>query len=157
MATYPMPNEKKVLGILENLFDGIVVAPGKSFELVEAKSMVGVYVNDGGQPVAACATDLALSAVAGSALSMLPTPVCKEAVTSGTLTDSMKENLKEIMNIFSRLLMDDFSAHLKLSSMHPARGLPRPAAMMLLEVRNRAHFKITVPRYGSGYLSVMSV
>ena len=151
-----MPSSEKVSTMLEALFDGLVVKPGKAFELVEARSMVGVYVADNGQPVAACAADFTLSAVMGSALSMLPVPVCKEAVTSGTLNDVMKENMKEIMNICSRLLMDDFSPHLKLLSMHPARGVPKAAAAMLMDVRNRAHFNLTIPRYGSGFLSVMS-
>jgi hypothetical protein len=157
VVTFPMPDANKVTAILENLFDGLAVKPGKAFELVEQKAMVGVYVSDGGQPVAACAMDLSLSAVMGSALSMLPPTVCKEAITNSMLNDSMKENLKEIMNICSRLLMDDFSAHLKLGSMHPARGLPRNAAVMLTEVHHRAHFHLSVPRYGGGYLTVMSV
>ena len=157
MLTYPMPTSEKVTAMLENLFDGLVIKPGKSFELIEARAMVGVYCADNGTPVAACATDFALSAVAGSALSMLPPPVCKDAITTGTLNDTMKENLKEIMNICSRLLMDDFSPHLKLLSMHPARGVPKAAAQMLMEVRNRAHFNLTIPRYGSGFMSVMSV
>ncbi len=143
--------------MMETLFDGLVVKPGKSFEWVESRAMVGVYVSDAGDAVAACATDFPLSAVLGSALSMLPPPVCKEALTSGVLNDVMKENLKEIMNICSRLLMDDFSPHLKLLSMHPARGLPPAATRMLLEVRNRAHFGLSLPRYGSGFLSVVSV
>ena len=157
VLTYPMPSSEKVLNMLENLFDGLVVKPGKAFELVEARAMVGIYCADNGQPVAACATDFALSAATGAALSMLPPAVCKEAITSGALNAVMKENLKEIMNICSRLLMDDFSPHLKLLSMHPARGVPKAGAAMLMDVRNRAHFNLTIPRYGSGFMSVMSV
>jgi hypothetical protein len=152
-----MPNSNKVTAILENLFEGMVVKPGRIFDLVEQKATIGVYVNDGGHPVAACAMDLPLAAALGSALSMMPPSVCKEAVTNGALSENMKENLKEIMNINSRLLMDDFSAHLKLGSVHPARGLPRNSAVMLTEVHHRAHFHITLPRYGGGYMSVMSV
>ena len=88
---------------------------------------------------------------AGGAPAPAGLPLCFRLLL-GQLARTLPELLEG-----SSTLMDDFSAHLKLSSMHPARGLPRPAAMMLLEVRNRAHFKITVPRYGSGYLSVMSV
>lgn len=157
MSTYCMPTSEKVQEMLEPLFEGLVVKPGKPFELVEARAQVGVYVADAGQAVAACAVDFPLAAVTGSALSLMSPSSCKEAISSGQLNDAMKENLKEVMNICSRLLMDETTSHLKLLSVHPARGVPRAAAVMLTQVKSRGFFSLSVPRYGSGQLSVLSI
>ena len=158
MATaYPMPDTAKVKLMLGLLFDGLDVKPGKKFEIVPPSgSWIGVYVADDGKPVAACAVDVTLAAHSAAALSMLPPAVAKDAAKTKELTDVMVANLHEIMNICSRLLMADGSAHLKLDKVYPAKAMPAPLTAMLGSVQGRVDFELNVPKYGAGTLAVLS-
>lgn len=158
MAThYPMPDTAKVKLMLGLLFDGLDVKTGKKFDIVPPSgSWVGLYVADDGKPVAACAVDVALAANSSAALSMLPPAVAKDAAKSKELTDVMVANLHEIMNICSRLLMSDGSAHLKLQKVYPSKAMPPELAALLGAAQGRVDFELNVPKYGAGTLAVLS-
>ena len=158
MATaFPMPDAAKVKSMLGMLFDGLDVKPGKKFDITAPSgSWIGLYVSDDNRPVAACVADSALAANSGAALSMLPPAVAKDAAKSKELTEVMVGNLREIMNICTRLLMQDGSAHLRLQELYPAKGLPPEAAAMLAALQGRVDFELTVPKYGPGTLAVVS-
>lgn len=158
MATaYPMPDAAKVKQMLGLLFDGLDVKPGKKFDIVPPSgSWVGMYVADDGKPVAACAVDVALAANSSAALSMLPPGTAKDAARTRELTDVMIANLQEIMNICSRLLMSDSSAHLKLGRVYPSQAMPPELTALLGAARGRIDFELNVPKYGAGTLAVLS-
>jgi hypothetical protein len=158
MATrYPLPDLAKVKLMLGLLYDGLEVKPGKKFEIAPASgAWLGLYIADDGSPVAACVADLALAAHSSAALSMLPPAVAKDAAKSKELTEVMIANLREIMNICTRLLMEEGSAHLRLDSVYPAKALPASAAKLLGAVQGRVDFELNVPKYGPGTLAVVS-
>jgi hypothetical protein len=158
MATaYPIPDTAKVKQMLGLLFDGLDVKPGKRFEIAPPSgSWIGLYVADDGRPVAACAADVALAANSSAALSMLPPATAKDAAKSKELTEVMIANLHEIMNICSRLLMSDSSAHLKLARVYPSNAMPTELTALLSAARGRGDFELNVPRYGTGTLAVLS-
>ena len=156
-TAYPMPDIAKVKTMLELLFDGLEVKAGKKFDIVPPSgSWIGLYVSDEGKPVAACAVDCALAANSSAALSMLPPGVAKDAAKSKELTDVMVANLQEIMNICSRLLMNDSSAHLKLDKVYPSKAMPPPLTALLGASHGRVDFELNVPKYGAGTLAVLS-
>jgi len=158
MATiYPLPDVPKVKTLLELLFDGLDVKPGKSFDVVSSASWIGLYVSDDGKPVAACAADTALAAHAGAALSMLPANAAKEAIKSLNFSPTMLANLQEIMNICSRLLMSEASPHLRLDSLQSSKALAPEVTTVFRSARGRIDFELTVPKYGTGTLAVMSI
>jgi hypothetical protein len=159
MATQvPMPDAAKVRSMLGMLFDGLDVKPGKKFDLTPTSgAWVGLYIGKDGTPLALCAVDAALAGYAGAALSMLPPAVAKDAVKSKDLTDVMVGNLKEIMNICSRLVMTDTSPHVRLEELHPAKAFPAGVNAVLGGQKGRVDFEINVPKYGPGTLAVLSV
>jgi hypothetical protein len=155
--TYPVPDAAKVRQMLGLLFEGLDVKPGKRFDIVPPSgSWVGMYVSDDGRPVAACAVDVALAANSSAALSMLPPGAAKDAAKAKELTDVMVANLREIMNICSRLLMTDSSAHLKLGKVYPSDAMPPELTALLGAARSRVDFELNVPKYGAGTLAVLS-
>ena len=158
MATaYPMPDAAKVKLMLGLLFDGLDVKPGKKFDIVPPSgSWIGLYVADDGKAVAACAVDVALAANSAAALSMLPPGIAKDAAKTKELTEVMVANLQEIMNICSRLLMTDTSAHLRLENVYPAKAMSPALAAMLGGSHGRVDFELNVPKYGAGTLAVLS-
>ena len=156
-TAYPMPDASKVKSMLGLLFDGLDVKPGRKFEVLPTSGCwVGLYVSDAGVPAAACIADVALAANAGAALSMLPPAVAKDAAKSKQLTDVMVGNLREVLNICTRLLMTDTSAHLRLAEVFPATALPAGVATVLSGQKGRVDFELTVPKYGPGTLAVVS-
>ena len=158
MATlYPLPDAKKVQNILGMLFEGLDIKPGGAFDQTPTGgAWFGVFVEDSGTPVALCGADVNLAASFGAALSMLPPGVVKEAAKTKQLNDVMCENLREIMNICTRLVLEADSPHLKLEKIYPCQSLPAAAAAILGAARGRREFQLQLPKYGGGVLSLLS-
>jgi hypothetical protein len=87
---------------------------------------------------------------------MLPVGAAKDAAKSRELTSVMIDNMREIMNICSRLVMDATSPHLKLDQIYPAKSLPAPAAALLAAPSGRRQFQIQLPKYGGGVLTFLT-
>jgi len=158
MATaYPLPDAPKIVQLLGLLFDGLDVKPGGAFDQSPAGgAWFGVFVADSGEPVALCGADANLAATWGAAFSMLPVAAAKEAAKSRELTGVMIENVREIMNICTRLVMDAGSLHLKLDQIYPVKSLAAPAAALLGAARGRREFQIQLPKYGGGVLTFLT-
>ena len=159
MATaYPMPDAPKVVQLLGLLFDGLDVKLGGTFDNSPAGgAWFGVFVADSGEPVALCGADANLAANMGAAFSLLPVGVAKDCAKSKELTQVMIENVREIMNICTRLVMDASSPHLKLDQVYQTKTLPAPAAALLGAPKNRREFQLQLPKYGGGVLSIVSI
>jgi hypothetical protein len=158
MATaYPLPDASKIVQFLGLLFDGLDVKPGGTFDQTPAGgAWFGVFVADSGEPVALCIADVNLAASFGAAFSMLPAAMAKEVAKTRQLTDVMIDNVREIMNICTRLMMDANSPHLKLEQIYPAKSLPAPAAALLGAPPGRREFQLQLPKYGGGVLSLVT-
>lgn len=156
-TAYPLPDGKRVTELLGVLFDGIDVKPGGSFDQSPAGgALFGVFVADDGAPVALCGADANLAATLGAALSMLPAAAAKEAAAAKALTPVMLDNLREIMNICTRLVMDAASPHLRLEQVYLTKALPAPAAALLGANKGRREFQVKLPKYGGGVLTVLT-
>ena len=158
MSIYAIPSAAQVKDLLGMLFDGMAVKPASKLDLSPAStSYVGVYISDGGEPVALCACNLDFAAGAGAALSILPPNAAKDAVKAKALPSNMQENLRELMNICTRLVLKDGTPHLRLQDVYAAKSLPAPAAAIAGAATGRADFEVALGKYGSGVLSVMSL
>jgi hypothetical protein len=157
MATYPLPDGPKLLDLLGLLFDGLDVKPGGAFDQSPAGgAWFGVFVADSGEPVALCGADANLAATFGAAFSMLPPGAAKEAAKARELTAVMIDNVREIMNICTRLVMDATSPHLKLEQIYPIKSLPAPASALLGAAKSRREFQVQLPKYGGGVLAFLT-
>ncbi len=158
MATMcPLPDAQKIVQILGTLFDGLAVKPGGAFDqTLTGGAWFGLFVADNGNPAALCGADANLAVSFGAAFSMLPVAVVKDATSTRQLTDVMKENVREIMNICTRLMMEDASPHLKLDQIYAAHSLPAPAAALLGAPRGRREFQLQLPKYGGGVMTLLS-
>jgi hypothetical protein len=158
MATaYPLPDGAKIIQLLGIMFDGLDVKPGGTFDQTPAGgAWFGVFVTDAGAPVALCGADANLAASFGGALSMLPVAAAKDAAKARQLTDVMIENVREIMNICTRLVMDATSPHLKLDQLYAVKSLPAAALALLGAPQGRREFQVQLPKYGGGVLTVLS-
>lgn len=156
-TAYPLPDVAKVKQVLGMLFDGLDVKPGGTFDQTPGGgAWFGVFVGDGGTAVALCGADVNLAASLGAALSMLPPGAAKDAAKSRELTGTMTDNLREIMNICTRLVMNDTSPHLKLQQIYSVKSLPAPSAAILGAPQGRIEFQVQLAKYGGGVLTLVS-
>jgi hypothetical protein len=156
-SPYPLPDVAKVIEILGLLFDGLEVKLGGAFDQTPAGgAWFAVFIADSGEPVALCGADVNLAANFGAAFSMLPVNAAKEAAKARELTSVMTENVREIMNICTRLVMDNTSPHLKLDQIYPVKSLPAAAAALLAAATRRREFQLQMPKYGGGVLTLLA-
>jgi hypothetical protein len=157
-TAYPLPDASKITHLLGLLFDGLEVKTGGVFDQsVAGGAWFGVFVKDGGEPVALCGADVNLAASFGAALSMLPVALVKESAKSRELSAVMCENLHEVMNICTRLVLDETTPHLKLDQIYPTKSLPSAASALLAAPKGRREFQVKVPKYGGGVLTILSI
>jgi hypothetical protein len=155
---YPLPDASKILQLLGLLFDGLDVKPGGKFDQTPAGgAWFGVFIADNGDPVSLCGADANLAASFGAAFSMLPVAAAKDAAKWRELTDVMVDNMREIMNICTRLVMDATSPHLKLEQIYSIKSLAAPVAALLAAPKDRREFQIQLPKYGGGVMTLLSV
>lgn len=107
-------------------------------------SHTAMYVDDNGAPVATCRCALKTAAALGCALSMIPPGGAEAMVEDNELSQMATDNLYEVMNMFSSLLMDDKSSHLKLATLDATNDES-------IEGQSFA-FDIDLASYGTGQL-----
>src|SRR6185436_13595623 len=116
VSPFVLPEAAHLRAYFEMLFgEGVHVRAGER-ESPDA-SWYGVFRDDAGTAVAVCVCDIDFGAYAGAALSMLMPNDARAAVRNGAISEVMRANLYEIMNILSSLLMNDHTPHLRLREM----------------------------------------
>jgi len=152
---YPVPKENDVHKILSMLYGNELVL--NSCEPVAEKDsnkILAVYVNDDGEPSTACVCNVDFAAFASSSLTRIPVGGAEDAAETGCLSDMMKSNFHEIMNICSRVFMDDSSPHIKLDTVYNSLDdAPDHVLTMLDGDKDQIGFSVTIPGYGDGEIS----
>ena len=156
VSVHPIPDVALVRELFGMLFDGLMVKLGPKLDTSpKSNGFFGVYVARDGTPAGLCGCDFAFAANSGAALSMLPPNIAKEAIKDKALTDVMTANLNEVMNICTRLLLNDASPHVKLREICTVSKLPAAAAAILSAPKARVDFEVGLGKYGSGILCVL--
>ncbi len=158
MPIFIVPKPAQISKTLVMLFGGKVPAtPGKPVDYKpNSGNILVTYIDDDDKLVAACVCDIPLAANAGCALSMLPANAAKDAIKHKKLEPAMLENLYEVANILSTLIMDDTTPHLRIGELYADLSkLPPEVQELLRKVQGKAHFTLNIPRYGNGCLSLL--
>lgn len=157
-TNYHIPASRETLGVLSMMYgDGLVVEKNKEEPVLENQKLIGLFVDTEGETVAACICDLDFAAYGGAALSMMPKGGAEDAAENDDLSESMKENVYEIMNICSRLLMSDDTPHLKLGEMYVGVSeVPTDSLEVLKSASGHTQFDVQIPNYGTGRLAIIA-
>lgn len=140
---YKKPDIAQFTGMLQ-LFVG-PAAQAKSAEKVSSEDFThtAVYVNGDGESVATCAFALPTAAALGCALSMIPAGGAECMVEDKELSEMATDNLYEVMNMLSSLLMSDSTAHLKLARVDPGSSAR-------IEAESEEAYMLDLGGYGKG-------
>jgi hypothetical protein len=159
MPSY-LPNPKEIRDLLTDLL-GREVTLSPSAPLAptpRTPCTIGVYVDDALQVTAVVSFDLPLSAHAGAAIGLVPVAGAEAAIEEGTLNDTLRENVYEVLNIGASLFNPEGATHLRLYDVHHA-GAPVPGDVLVkaLTLGRREDLAVQVAGYGSGRLSYVLV
>ncbi len=154
-----LPVAKEVRDLLGDLLGKPVaiepaapLAPGP-----KRPSSIAVYVDDHLRVAALVCLDLPLSAFTAAAIGLVPPKSAEEAVEAGALSEVLRENLHEVLNIAAGLFNGVPGAdHLRLHAVHPAgERTPTDVLVQALTLGRRTDLRIDIPGYGAGVLSVV--
>lgn len=146
MANYKKPDAAELTSMLKMVVGDDCKGKDDSATMdAGAISFFANYINGDGDLVAWCAVELPTAANLGAALSMIPPGGAEAMVEDKELTPMARDNLYEVMNILSSLLMDDRTPHLKLSTMD--EGAPPT-----LDGGDQSSYALELGKYGSGTL-----
>ena len=149
--SFSTPSKAELKDMLGMLFTNLDVQDCDPVALDNSDLFFGLYLDDSDAPVTLVVCDLAFAAYMGSSMTMLPPPVAADVIKSGKLEDMMVGNLKEVMNIVSRLFMLRGGGHLRFATLHPAsEAQPENVSGLLGNIDKQVFFDVEVPRYGSG-------
>jgi len=154
---YPLPKENEVHKMLSMLYgDELVLDTGEPVPVANGSSMFAVYINDEGKPSTACVCNYNFVAFASSSLTRIPVGGAEDAAETGDFSEMMLSNLNEIMNICSRIFMNNSSPHLKLDTVYKSLDdAPDNVRTMFDNAEERIGFSVTIPGYGDGAISFM--
>ena len=152
-TNYVIPNPKSVSGLLAMIFgDGVIVKDQEAPDF--SGQHVATFIDDDDKLVAVCACDKEFVAYSGAALSMIPADVAEQMITGNSVTEAMVGNFYEVMNICSKLLMSDASAHLRLDkALSPEEGAGPLSTLQ--EAAQITAFHVEIPNYGAGTLTFL--
>ncbi len=148
---YKLPTPQEVEDMLNMLFDDVVVVSGTEPSI---DGLGASYIDAEGQVVALGWMDLTFGVYSAAALSMIPKSGADDAIQDKKLFSPLPENLYEVMNICSRLMMDEYTHHLKIDKVFgQPKSIPTDVRATTAQMVQKAAFKVTIPGYGSGMLA----
>ena len=151
-----LPLTKQVRDLLTDLLGReVTLAPTPPYAPgPDTPASVAVYVDDSLHIPALVVGDLAFSAHAGAALGLVPVGGAQAAIDDGKLTDTLAENLYEVLNIAASTFNVAGAEHLRLHALHPA-GPPLDPQLRIstLTLGRREDLKVSIAGYGDGLLS----
>ena len=156
-AIHPVPTENQVHEILSMLYgDELVIDAGESAPVANDGNMFAVYTNDEGEPSTACVCNYNFVAFAGSSLTRIPVGGAEDAAETGDFSEMMLSNLYEILNICSRVFMDNSSPHIRLDTVYKSLDDASDNVRTMFDsAEERVDFSVTIPGYGDGTIAFM--
>lgn len=151
----PLPSAPDVARLLSDLFGrDVTVKPGTA---PGGPNAVAIYRGDEDQRLCACLADLSVAANVGAALTMVPAGTAADAVKSGQLSETLRENAYEVFNILAQLFNVSGHSHVRLKAVtDPLASPPEDVATQLAGGMGRIDLAIEIAGYGGGSLSILA-
>lgn len=119
---YKKPDDSQMTDMLKMFVGPAAKAKAAASGNTDSLSFTALYIDGEGKTVATCCCDLPTAAALGASLSMIPMGGVEGMIEDKELSAMATDNLYEVMNILSSLLMSDATGHLKLSTVESDAG-----------------------------------
>ena len=124
----------------------------------DSNALYGTYIDDSDVPVSVCAIDRNFVAYLGSALTMVPKATADASAEGGDFSDIVIDNVREVLNILSRILMEGSSPHLRFAELRRSSAdLTAEEQAIVQSPAARLDMKIELPNYGAGHCSLITL
>lgn len=160
MTVAALPAPKHVRDLLADLLGReVTVGTGTPVASTKARpAAIAVFVDDRTRTLAVALLDLPLCRAAGGALGLLPVAGVNEMVASRELSETLLENLYEVVNILSALFNVPGAPHAKLHKLYsPGEPLPNDIRAYASALGFRLDLDVAVAGYGNGRLSIVAL
>jgi hypothetical protein len=158
VTTSPLPHPKEIKDMFTDMLGrDIAVTVCDPFTPVAGELYTSaLYVDDVKSLHMVAGMDLALSAFAGAAIGLVPAGGAEGMIEDRELTPMVRDNLFEVLNIFSALFNKPETPHLKIHQMFAIGENPPADVIVLMKALGmRLDLKIEVAGYGAGRLAVV--
>ena len=124
----------------------------------DANALYGTYIDDNDVPVSLCVIDRDFAAYLGSALTLVPADTAKASAASGDYSETVMGNIREVLNILSRIYMEGSSPHLRFAEVRRNAGELTPDEQSVLQnIAARLDMRMEIPGYGAGCCSLITL
>ncbi|ASJ71420.1 hypothetical protein [Granulosicoccus antarcticus] len=144
---YQAPEARALSDMLSMIIGGEAKAKVAPALEGDSPDFVAIYINRDDEVVATCCSKLHTAASLGSALSMIPAGGVKSMEEENQISKMALDNFYEVMNIFSSLLMNDKTEHLRLSEVVRDAG-----KRLKVDNSEEVIFTLELGNYGAGEL-----
>jgi hypothetical protein len=153
MAT-DLPPHKAVKDLLEGLLGRDVnIAPGEPVSPVDSAAF-GVYVDDALKMSAVVSLDLRLAAFLGTSIALIPKGGAQAAIEDRYISETIFENVGEVLNVFAGVLNESGDIHQRLySTVRGSTAAPPDAAALAAATGRRLDLTVEIDQYGAGAIS----
>jgi hypothetical protein len=152
----PLPGRAAVRSLVEDLVGRPVELTDAGPVPSKASNVVAVYVSDQLTMTAVAVVDLAGAARIGGALGMLPRGGVDDAVDDGELSELLRDNCYEVLNVLAAVFNVPGAPHVRLYEMYgPNTSLPSDVATLAQVLGNRLDVVLSIAGYGDVHLSVV--
>jgi len=159
MPAYPLPTQDGTAEMLRGLLGRDVTASEGPAITLDTKplAMVSSFADEAGEIAMACICNIEFACNSGAALSMIPAGSAEDCIDRGEITDTIRENFYEVMNITSLLFNDQEASRLILREMHsmPGSSLPDDLTALIESPDGQVNFRIKIAGYGEGGMSLL--
>lgn len=150
--TYIKPTAESVTSLLAMIYGDDLNTNDLDAAAISGQR-IATFINDDDKLVAACVCDRHFVVYSGAALAMIPAGGAEDMIAENSISDAIAGNFHEVMNICSKLLMSDSSAHLRLDkTLDYAQQADLETSVDALATR--LGFQIEIPGYGKGAMAI---
>ncbi len=152
-----MPNAAQLGEFLRDLLGKEVTLTAHAEELGTGATdglVCGVLLEEDGSVGGACIADLSAAAYAGASLAMIPKGAADEAIASGQLTPTLRDNFAEVVNIITGIVNNPIQPHLRMSGVED--GVSDAVRDLLIRAAGRSSFDLDVEDYGTGKFALFA-
>ncbi|NRB40909.1 MAG: hypothetical protein HRU20_20975 [Pseudomonadales bacterium] len=141
-----------------DMFDGMSTSDVATVSDIEDSAYVGTFVDDSATLVALCVLDLPLAAKMAAAITMFPPGAAEDAVDDGHVDEGLQDNLHEIMNICSRLYLNNNTPHLKHAKVVQVKDAADEVKAFLEKRGDLAmnSIEVSLKKYGQGTATLIT-
>lgn len=150
-ASINLPQPRETRNFLSDLL-GVDVKVEDCSDKLDPPSVLADYTDANNETRHFIACDNAGAAILGAALTVMPVGVTQEAIQSGELSETLLGNLEEVLNVAVNLFPQSSSHRIVIDKLYT--GEEATAEYEKCSEIPQMHIAFTLPRYGSGKITI---